>query len=159
MYPVYFVDLLCPVLLLGGKHVTRAGEGHIERYLCYKNCRGRSRRQFCEMRSSLWLRGLGLLAVPSVSQAFVPSTAARAAAAAAATGQQQQRLHQQQRSCVGLAATRRDVVRMPSSEPMVRDEERFELQQARCCTYTSTLCAVGALLCTAVCGRVHQQQC
>lgn len=58
-----------------------------------------------------------------MSQAFVPSTAARAATLAAATGQQQQqqRLQQQQQrqSGVGMAATRRDVVRMPSSEPMV----------------------------------------
>lgn len=98
----------------------------------YADYRGGARRQFCEMLPSLWLTGLGLLATPSLSQAFVPSTAARAAASAAATGQQQQTLHrQQQRSCVGLAATRRDVVRMPSSEPMVRRKERkaWELQQ------------------------------
>eukprot|EP00752_Nemacystus_decipiens_P004895 g4454.t1 len=71
------------------------------------------------MRSSSLLTGLGLLAVPSVSQAFVHSTSARAASAAATTGQQQRKLHQQDRSYVTLAATRRDVLRMPSTEPMV----------------------------------------
>lgn len=73
---------------------------------------------------SVWLTGLGLLtAAAPVSQAFVPSTAARAAATGHQPQQQlQQQMKKQQRSGVGMAATRRDVLRMPSSEPMVREQ-------------------------------------
>lgn len=88
------------------------------------------------MWSSVWapLAGLGSLLITAsqvaVSQAFVPSTAgaARAAASAAAAEPQQQRqrnFHTPRRASTDLAATRRDVLRMPSSEPMVRVESNY----------------------------------
>ena len=87
---------------------------------------------------SVWLTGLSLFAVaaPPASQAFVPSTVAKAAAA---TGHQQpqqklqQQLMKQRRSGVGMAATRRDVVRMPSSEPMVRESTTVVVCNDRMC--------------------------
>ena len=91
------------------------------------------------MRSHSWLTGLGLLAVSCASQAFVPSTAARATAAARATGQQQRRLHRHQRSGVELAATRRDVLRMPSSEPMVRERRRGRVGYSQAGLHTHPL--------------------
>lgn len=74
------------------------------------------------------LSGVSLAVLLAVSQAFVPAatTLARVTdgARAVVAGQQQKSLRS---GTIGVTmATRRDVLRMPSSEPMVR-------QQQECC--------------------------
>lgn len=71
------------------------------------------------------LSGVSLAVLLAVSQAFVPAatTLARATdgARAVVAGQQQKSLR---RGTIGVTmSTRRDVLRMPSSEPMVRQQQ------------------------------------
>lgn len=83
--------------------------------------------------SSVLLTGVNLVALLAVSQAFIPSGMSPLARVAkggdrlATTGKKQG----SDRGVVGVTmASRRDVLRMPSSEPMVREKRgRKELQR------------------------------